>query len=168
MIWEGMVTEGLAIARLIHDRYHPRLRNPYNEVECSDHYARSMASYGAFLAACGFEYHGPKGHIGFAPRLSPADFRAAFVSAEGWGTFAQRIENGRFTAGLTLKHGRVRIKTFALELPARTKAGSVEAVANEAKAGVTFAQTGSRLLVSFRDEIVVAAGQAVELAVVLA
>ncbi len=27
-----------------------------------------------FLAACGFEYHGPRGHIGFAPRLTPGQF----------------------------------------------------------------------------------------------
>mgnify|MGYP000075282666 CR=1 FL=1 len=26
------------------------------------------------LAACGFAYHGPKGHIAFAPRLTPAQF----------------------------------------------------------------------------------------------
>ena len=69
MIWEGMLQEGLAVTRAVHDRYHARHRNPWNEVECGDHYARSMASYGVFLAACGFEYHGPQGHIGFAPRL---------------------------------------------------------------------------------------------------
>ena len=28
MIWEGMVQEGLAVARAIHDRYHPSRRNP--------------------------------------------------------------------------------------------------------------------------------------------
>ncbi len=44
MIWEGLVTEGLAVARAVHDRYHPSRRNPWNEVECGDHYARSMAS----------------------------------------------------------------------------------------------------------------------------
>ena len=71
MIWEGMVQEGLAITRAIHDRYHASRRNPWNEVECGDHYARSMASYGVFLAACGYEYHGPKGVSRFAPRLTP-------------------------------------------------------------------------------------------------
>ena len=76
MIWEGMVQEGLAVTRAIHDRYHASRRNPWNEVECGDHYARAMASYGVFLAACGYEYHGPKGHLGFAPRLTPEDFRA--------------------------------------------------------------------------------------------
>ena len=67
MIWEGMVQEGLAVTRAIHDRYHPSRRNPWNEVECGDHYARSMASYGVFLAACGYEYHGPKRSSGLCP-----------------------------------------------------------------------------------------------------
>ena len=100
MIWEGMVQEGLAVTRAIHDRYHPSRRNPWNEVECGDHYARSMASYGVFLAACGYEYHGPKRHLAFAPRLSPENFRAAFTTAEGWGTFSQKDDAGRRKAAL--------------------------------------------------------------------
>jgi len=90
MIWEGLVTEGLAVARAVHDRYHPSRRNPWNEVECGDHYARSMASYGVFLAACGFEYHGPNGHLAFCPRVKnptiPDTFKCAFTSAAGWGS----------------------------------------------------------------------------------
>ncbi|MBN1441983.1 MAG: hypothetical protein JXA90_04695, partial [Planctomycetes bacterium] len=92
MIWEGMMTEGLGIARAIHDRYDGSLRNPYNEIECSDHYARAMASYGAFLAACGWECHGPRGYLAFAPRLGADSFRAAFTAAEAWGTISQRRE----------------------------------------------------------------------------
>ena len=60
MMAEGMTDEALIITRSIHDRYHAAKRNPYNEIECSDHYARAMASYGTFITACGFEYHGPK------------------------------------------------------------------------------------------------------------
>jgi hypothetical protein len=123
MLWEGLLTEGLAVTRAVHDRYHASRRNPWNEVECGDHYARSMASYGVFLAACGFEYHGPKGHLGFAPRLTPEAFQAAFTTAEGWGTYSQkyRMSSGNTPleaqAELTLKWGTLRLSAFTLALP---------------------------------------------------
>ncbi len=114
MIAAGMTQEGLAIVRTIHDRYHPSRRNPWNEVECGDHYARAMASYGVFLAACGYEYHGPKGRLGFCPRISPENFRAAFTGAEGWGSYWQRSEGGKLLAGLELRYGRLRLATLRL------------------------------------------------------
>jgi len=114
MIWEGLTLEGLAVARAVHDRYHASRRNPWNEVECGDHYARSMASYGVFIAACGYEYHGPKGHLAFDPRIRPQDFRAAFTSAEGWGAFSQKIAGTKKIAALEIKWGKLRLKTFAL------------------------------------------------------
>lgn len=117
MIWEGMLQEGLAIFRAIHDRYHPLRRNPWNEVECGDHYARSMASHGVYLAACGFGYHGPKGHISFAPRINPDHFRAAFTAAEGWGTYAQDVKDGRLEASIAIKWGALRIGSITLQLP---------------------------------------------------
>lgn len=117
MLWEGMVTEGLALARAVHERYSASRRNPWNEIEFGDHYARSMASYGVFVAACGFEYHGPKGLIGFAPRLTPEKFRAPFTAAEGWGTFAQLHEAGVFHAQLELKWGHLKLTRIRLRPP---------------------------------------------------
>jgi uncharacterized protein (DUF608 family) len=114
MIAEGMVLDGLAITRAIHDRYHASRRNPWNEIECSDHYSRAMASYGTFITACGFEYNGPKGHIGFAPKLTPENFKAAFTAARGWGSFSQRVENGRMKAEITLKSGTLRLRSIRL------------------------------------------------------
>jgi hypothetical protein len=107
MLWEGMTLEGMAVIRAVHDRYAASRRNPWNEVEWGDHYARSMASYGVFLSACGFSYHGPKGQIGFAPRITAADFRAAFTAAEGWGTYAQKVTGESLRATVTVKWGKL-------------------------------------------------------------
>ncbi|MDE2126197.1 MAG: hypothetical protein KGJ62_06380 [Armatimonadetes bacterium] len=114
MIAEGMLTEGLAVTRAIHDRYHAARRNPFNEVECSDHYSRAMASYGSFITACGFEYSGPRRHIGFDPRMPGADFRAPFTAAEGWGTYSQRRTSRSLLATLDVKYGRLRLATVRL------------------------------------------------------
>jgi len=116
MMAEGMTDEALVITRAIHDRYHGAKRNPFNEIECSDHYARAMASYGTFITACGFTYHGPKGYIGFNPAFGADDFIAPFTAAEGWGTYAQQRKGALFTAQLEVKYGTLRLKEWAVAL----------------------------------------------------
>src|SRR5579862_8660605 len=112
-----MVEEGLSICKAVHQRYDPVKRNPYNEVECSDHYSRAMASWGVFTALSGFEYDGPSGKIGFAPKVTPHDFRAAFTTAEGWGTYSQNVSNGSTsqTFAIQPKWGKVRLKELKFE-----------------------------------------------------
>lgn len=116
MVAEGdadLVQCGLAITRAVHDRYSAKLgRNPYNEIECSDHYARAGASYGVFLAACGFHFDQAKGLLRFDPVIQKDNFKAPFLTSEAWGTFAQTTRG----AFLTLTHGTLRLRT--IELPA--------------------------------------------------
>jgi hypothetical protein len=76
-----------------------------------------MASYGVFIAACGFEYHGPKQHIGFAPKLTPENFKAAFTAAEGWGCLSQNRTDKTQTNKIEVRSGGLRVKSLALELP---------------------------------------------------
>jgi hypothetical protein len=130
MIYEGepgskLVEKGLAIFKAVHDRYAASKRNPYNEIECSDHYARSMAAYGIFLAACGFEYDGPKGHIGFAPRINPEDFKAPFTAANGWGTFEQKRTPSKMDATLSIRFGHLQIRSLSLTPAADFKPSQV-------------------------------------------
>jgi uncharacterized protein (DUF608 family) len=166
MIWEGMVQEGLAVARAVHDRYHPSRRNPWNEVECGDHYARSMASYGVYLAACGYEYHGPKGRLAFAPRLAPDDFRAAFTAAEGWGTFSQKRAGDSLRAVIGLKYGRLRLRSLALALPQKAVPKSVTVRQGGAALAAQHACDAERLTVTFDADVALAAGQTLEVEVV--
>jgi non-lysosomal glucosylceramidase len=112
---EGMTDESLITVRTIHDRYHAAKRNPFNEVECSDHYARAMASYNTFITACGFEYHGPKKYMKFSPKLSKDNFKAAFTSAKGWGTYSQVMEKGVQIHQVELKYGSLELQTISLD-----------------------------------------------------
>jgi uncharacterized protein (DUF608 family) len=164
MLWEGMLTEGLAVTRAIHDRYHPSRRNPWNEVECGDHYSRAMASYGVFLAACGFEHHGPKGHLGFAPRLNAENFRAAFTTAEGWGSYSQQMTAKRFRAEVAVEWGKVRLKTLAFEPPK-----GIEGPAQVQLAGRPIAAKsqidGERLVVTMPESVTVQRGKSLQVTV---
>src|SRR5260370_38364309 len=63
MIGEGMLLEGLAVTRAIHDRYHASRRNPWNEVECGDHYRRSMAGNAAVPAPVAYSDTSPDSHL---------------------------------------------------------------------------------------------------------
>ena len=145
MMAEGMVEESLILTKAIHDRYHAQKRNPFNEVECSDHYARAMASYGTFITACGFTYHGPKQEIGFAPKLNSNNFKSAFTAAEGWGTYSQTKNE----CIIEVKSGVVTLKTINLEKKGAKKAvvtfgsGRVDAATFIAGNGVRITLTDS-------------------------
>jgi hypothetical protein len=155
MVWEGMVDDAIAICYGIHKRYHPSKHNPYNEVECGDHYARAMASWGVYTALCGYEYHGPKGHIGFAPKITPDKFTAAFTAAEGWGTFTQKRDEKVQRERIAVLWGRLSVESLAFEIPDDF---------NFARATVTLDHTVVRSNYTLKDgrlEIKLAKGQVV-------
>jgi len=162
MIAEGMVKEGMAVIKTLDERYDGNKRNPFNEVECGDHYARSMASYGALIAITGFECHGPKRHIGFAPRLTPENFKVPFTTAEGWGTYSQKITEGKMIAELAVKYGKVLLRTMSLVPPAGKMPQKVFATLDGKTISASVEEKGVSANVIFESDIVVAAGRKLE------
>jgi len=160
MIWEGMLQEGLAITRSVHDRYNGSKRNPYNEIECSDHYARAMASYGTFIAICGFEYQGPKGYIAFSPKLTPENFKAAFTAAEGWGSFAQTRSSTQQTHSIAVEQGQLRLNTLAFDIAPGTGNGALSVTLNGSPVSASLSRSGDRLTVTLTSQQTVLASQA--------
>jgi len=164
MIYEGtpeLVEKGLAITRAVHDRYAPAKRNPYNEIECSDHYARAAASYGVFLAACGFEYNGPAGHIGFAPKITPEDFKAPFTTSEGWGSFSQKAAGGNLTAEIALKWGKLRLRSISLATDSQPASATVEVNGKTIPAVINYSNGTCTL--TLPEDVILTAGQAIHL-----
>ncbi|HPC95999.1 MAG TPA: GH116 family glycosyl hydrolase [Sedimentisphaerales bacterium] len=165
MVWEGMVDEALAICRAVHDRYHPAKHNPFNEVECGDHYARAMASWGVFTALCGFEYHGPKGCIRFAPRMSPEDFRAAFTGAEGWGLFVQNRSNAAQRERIELRWGLLNLKSVAFCVPPEWKNVDIEIRCEGKTLRCTHSLDAGELRIELAEPVRLSAGQALDIAI---
>jgi uncharacterized protein (DUF608 family) len=158
MIWEGMVEEGLATCRAVHDRYHPSKRNPFNEVECSDFYARAMASWGVLLALSGFAYHGPHGHLAFAPRFKAGDFRCAFIAAEGWGSFSQRAADGKCAWKIEVRHGQLSLSALELELPPGVAGAKPGVSLASQRVAATTRIEGRKLRIGFAERLVIGSG----------
>jgi uncharacterized protein (DUF608 family) len=165
MMWEGMTLESLAITRMVHDRHHPAKRNPYNEVECSSHYARAMSAWGTFISACGFEYHGPKGYLAFSPRLSPEKFKAAFTAAEGWGNIEQVREGKTQTQRISVKWGKLRLKSMAFDTAdsAARRTVLLRVLTHEER--FVAECSGTRVNINLSAEFELRAGQTLELTI---
>lgn len=149
MIWEDKLDYGLSIIKAIHERYGAAKRNPYNEIECSDHYSRAMASYGSYIAACGFSCNGPKGQLGFAPKMNPENFKAAFTSAEGWGSIHQTRTAASQTNAVKLVHGKLKVQEIEVTLTEGKSASSVELSLNNKLLDAKVKKEGDKTIVIF-------------------
>ncbi|HLY41750.1 MAG TPA: GH116 family glycosyl hydrolase [Terracidiphilus sp.] len=104
LIEEGLVTEGLSIVKAARSRYDGRTRNPWNEYECGNYYARAMASYALLGALAGFRYSAVEKTLWFGPRLNARPFTAFFSAAPAFGT-------------ITLDRHEIRVRIIEGELP---------------------------------------------------
>ncbi len=114
MFYEGMIEEGMRIVGLARKRHDGTLRNPWNEVECGDHYVRPLSSWTMLEALSGYVYDASKGVLGFRPRLNQESFRCLFVGAKGWGTYTQELDGNRQVCQIELKFGDLSLKEIRI------------------------------------------------------
>ncbi|WP_243228231.1 GH116 family glycosyl-hydrolase [Microbacterium sp. CIAB417] len=85
LLFAGREADALTIERSLRARYDGAHRSPWNEIECGNHYARSLASWALLLGASGAQWDAPSKALGFAP-VGPGPFRSLFTTGTGWGT----------------------------------------------------------------------------------
>jgi uncharacterized protein (DUF608 family) len=162
MLWEGFVDDALKIVQAVRDRYDGRERNPWNEVECGDHYARAMSSWTLLTAASGFRYDAHAASMSFAPRTSD-DFKSFFIAADGWGTFAQRVTTRRQTATLEVKHGTLTLKQLTLRRARKSRqAPEVAAMVAGKKTAAKGKVEGNDVTIEFRRPMTVRTAERIE------
>ncbi|WP_433363584.1 GH116 family glycosyl hydrolase [Actinoplanes sp. CA-142083] len=80
--YEGLDEEGLAIVRGVRARYDGTRRNPFNEIECGDHYVRAMAGWSLLTAWTGVRHDATAGTHTESTRPG----RFPYVAGTTWGT----------------------------------------------------------------------------------
>jgi hypothetical protein len=90
-----------------------------------------MASYGVLTAIQNYWYDGPEGVMGFAPRLTPNQFKGFFTAAEGWGNISQIRKGGSQQNTVEVKHGRLILRQLRLSLADGLAPKSVNVFCND-------------------------------------
>lgn len=145
LIYEGLLQEGLTIVEAARARHDGLRRNPWNEVECGHHYARTMSSWALLLALSGFSYH-PAGRIGFGAASQESDFRCFFSTGRSWGRFQQQQHAHGLKLSLMLDFGTLEVTELMLKSAKTYSAAGIRAGSHTQEARVDYTDAQLRIL----------------------
>lgn len=106
MLYCGMIPEAIKTVKNVRNRYDGWKRNPFNEEECGNHYARAMASWATTLAWNQFNYSAVTGKFS----VNSKNGRYFWSNGYAWGNFL--VKDGRIS--IEVHFGNVRIKSIEL------------------------------------------------------
>ncbi|HUI66363.1 MAG TPA: GH116 family glycosyl hydrolase, partial [Bacteroidota bacterium] len=126
MMYEGMEREALKTMTDVRARYDGAKRNPFNEVECGNHYARAMASWSTILAESEFNYSAVERRLSLTAK--PGEY--FWSTGYSWGSASvQALPAGKSSVKISVHYGTLRVETVALNglgeahLPSSTALG---------------------------------------------
>jgi uncharacterized protein (DUF608 family) len=120
LLYEGEIDAGIEIVAAVRARHDGERRNPWNEFECGNHYARALSSWSLMLALCGYEYSAPRGRLTVAPKIAQGNFHSFITVGSAWGSI--HVEGTRATLTIlggeaTLREVVIGDRTFAFASP---------------------------------------------------
>ncbi|WP_299668363.1 GH116 family glycosyl-hydrolase [uncultured Polaribacter sp.] len=111
MLYENQNTIGLKTMQDVRDRYDGKKRNPFNEAEFGNHYARAMMAWGSVLAYTGFNYSAVNQSMKFNSK------NGSYFWSNGYqyGNIEIIREGKTKKVALTLLNGSLELKSFELK-----------------------------------------------------
>ena len=111
MIYEGMNDKALKTIADVRKRYDGFKRNPFNEEECGNHYARAMASWSAIVATSGFSYNAVNGS--FTITSKPGNY--FWSNGYSWGNAIVTSESGKTKVKINVSYGKLKLSTVTVQ-----------------------------------------------------
>ncbi|TDW17807.1 GH116 family glycosyl-hydrolase [Kribbella kalugense] len=113
-LYEGLTDEGMSILQGLWTRYDGTRRNPFNPIECGDHYIRNAAGWSTLEALTGYTHNALTKSATFAPlplaRSGPT-WQFPFTTNTGWAIATQTADS----LTLTCKSGHLDLQTIQVD-----------------------------------------------------
>ena len=120
LVSSGNVADATRLVSALRDRHDGHKRNPWNEVECGHHYARSMSAWMLLPACSGYTCDLAQGWMRFAPQAeltASGHYMTPWFHQRAWGTYTQtRLPDGSWQRHVTVLGGE--IDGLRIEYPA--------------------------------------------------
>ncbi len=113
MIYEGLIDEGMGVAKAVYDRY-LKLGRPWDHYECGDHYYRAMIVLTILFAAQGFHYSAIEGKVVMDPRIRREKHVSPLITPLGWGQLTFAESDSSTTAKIELASGELGLSTLEI------------------------------------------------------
>ena len=110
MMENDKIDSALKILNAIRGRYDGRYRNPWNEVECGDHYVRAMSSWRIYEAAIGYHWNALENRINFLPRFKNNPMQALFITNSSWGMIRREYDGNNLSITIKPLFGELKLK----------------------------------------------------------
>jgi hypothetical protein len=117
-LFEGLHDEGHLVLRAARARADGERRNPWNEIECGDHYARAMSGWSLLPAATGVAWDGFRGAL----RLGADVARYPMVAGGAWGD----VHRTGTTLRLSIRGGSLPLCALEVRSAGVTRAFATE------------------------------------------
>jgi uncharacterized protein (DUF608 family) len=116
LLFEGETKPGLSVVEDVRARYDGRRRNPWNEIECGDHYVRGMSSWTLLQAATGIHYNALDSSFKFGPQITQENFSALYITPDSWGRVVQKNGEGEMKLAFEVNWGELKLKSVEANL----------------------------------------------------
>ncbi len=161
MIAEGLVREGLQVARDVWDR-HIAYGQIYNHIECGEHYFRPMVAWAMLPALQGLVYDAASGRMHFSPKYKKTNFDTVFILPNVWGRLSQKRTGKQQRNAVKVLEGELTIGELRLSKP-RGEIKSLTLKAAGRKRACDFETRGSEVIIKFKSPAKIGAGKSMEI-----
>ena len=120
MVWEGMLTEALAIAAPSTSATTPPSATPGTKSSAATTIPAPWPATASLPGPVRLRISRPQGHLGFAPRITPEDFRARLHRGRRLGHDRATPRSGVQTERIAVRWGKLPLKTLRFESPEKS------------------------------------------------